>query len=435
MLSLAPPVPADSVLVHPSEIGYNAGSTRTQPSESTADGIEPFPGLTIILPTRNEAGNIPEILRRLAALPATPRPEVLFVDDSEDDTQRVIEEQAPACPWTVRVLHRPPSDRVGGLGGAVAAGLRIARAPWVVVMDADLQHPPELIPALWARAEQQNADLVVASRYCDGGDAQQFGRVRSAISSGSTLAARALFQGRLDGITDPMSGFFLVRRSKIDVDRLRPCGFKILLEIVGRTAGLKRAEVPFVFGERHAGESKASLREGLRYGKLLFNLRFGDTIGRFAQFGRFGLVGGSGLVVNSLLLAFATELLGIYYLLAAVLATQGSTLWNFALSERWVFRSHAARRGRGHRAAMFFLMNNAAFGLRGPTIFVLTSTLGMNYLLSNLISLAILMVLRYGAADRWIWGGLSSPKSLVSPASPITAYGVVAPGTTIVERA
>ena len=116
-------------------------------------------------------------------------------------------------------------------------GLRAARAPWVCVMDADLQHPPELITALLEQAEARDLDLVVASRYCEPGERNGFGWARAMASHSSTTVARLLFPQRLREVTDPMSGFFLVRRDAIALDDLRPRGFKILLEILVRQPG------------------------------------------------------------------------------------------------------------------------------------------------------------------------------------------------------
>ncbi len=269
-------------------------------------------------------------------------------------------------------------------------------------MDADLQHPPEIIERLVARANEGDADVVLASRHCDGGETADpaFSGLRSFLSWGSTASARLLFPARLRGVTDPMSGFFLVRRDALELDRLRPRGFKILLEILGRTRGLKIAEVPFTFGERHAGESKASLREGLAYLRQLVDLRVGAFIGRLS---RFAVVGLSGIPVNMLLIFLLTEGAGLYYVASAILATQGSTLWNFVLAERWVFRDRTRNGGRIGRAAKFFLVNNVALVLRVPMLFVLTSLLGVNYLVSNLITLFSLTVIRFVVSDRMIW--------------------------------
>jgi dolichol-phosphate mannosyltransferase len=222
----------------------------------------------------------------------------------------------------------------------VVAGLRMAEASWVCIMDADLQHPPELVPQMLAKAERSTSDLVVASRYGAHGAASGLNRGRSLISRSSTAAAQILFPQRLRHVTDPMSGFFLVRKEALAIEQLQPRGFKILLEIMVRTPGLRITEVGFEFGTRYAGESKASLREGMRYLSHLCQLRFGeDTL----QFVRFLIVGSTGLLVNSVVLWLTTELLSLHYLVSAVVATEGSTLWNFALTELWVFSGRCAR--------------------------------------------------------------------------------------------
>jgi dolichol-phosphate mannosyltransferase len=377
-----------------------------------------LPVISLVIPTRNEADNIHELVRRIDAVEPDLPMEIIFADDSTDDTPALITAVAGVASREIHLLHRTPETRIGGLGGAVIAGMRIARAPWVCVMDADLQHPPEMIPRLFATAAADDVDLVVASRYGSGGDADSFNPVRAAVSQGSTLAAHLLFPHRLKNVTDPMSGFFLVRRTAVNLDALQPCGFKILLEIIGRTPGLRVTSVPFHFGERFAGESKASLTEGWRYLKLLAGLRFSPATMRLI---RFGLVGVSGLVVNSLALAFATEFLGLFYLYSLLIATQCSTLWNFLLSEYWVF-GQDQQHGRLSRGALFFAMNNLALGLRGPMVYTLTSVLGVNYLVSNVVSLLILMMLRFALADRVIWG---TPKASSYATVPATTEGGV----------
>lgn len=259
------------------------------------------PALTVVVPTRNEAGNVEALVERLeSALPALPM-EIIFVDDSDDETPAVIERVRAQSRRRIVLLHRKAEERVDGLGGAVLHGLRAARAPWVCVMDGDLQHPPEVLAEMLKRAKAGDVDIVMASRFCERGEAATgFGRVRAGLSAGSKAAAKALFPFRLRAVTDPMSGFFLVRRGSLEISKLQPHGFKILLEILVRTPGLRRAEVGFTFGERHAGESKASLGEGLTYLSHLTRLRAGDM---FVRMTRFGVVGAIGLGVN--MIAFA----------------------------------------------------------------------------------------------------------------------------------
>lgn len=244
-------------------------------NRTAAEVQRPAPSLplvSVVIPTRNEAGNVRELVRRLGAvMPGTPL-EIVFVDDSDDGTDLVVEASRDTSEREIVLLHRPRERRVGGLGGAVVEGMRIARGPWVCVMDGDLQHPPELLPELVQKVETAAADLVVATRYRPGGNRAGLNPLRAAISSGSTLTSRLILGSNLGNVSDPMSGFFLVRRDSVKLDSLRPDGFKILLEIIIRTPGLRIAEVPFRFGNRYSGESKAGLREGIRYVRQLRTL-------------------------------------------------------------------------------------------------------------------------------------------------------------------
>jgi dolichol-phosphate mannosyltransferase len=234
---------------------------------------EPAGPVSLIVPTRNEAGNISELLVRLGRLPAGVLGEVLFVDDSDDDTPATIAYLGPSVDFPVDVVHREAGHREGGLSGAVLEGFRRARGDWLAVMDADLQHPPEVLADLYATARSDGADIVCATRNGHGGNRDGLGAARDLISRSFTAFARRAFPRRLRGVSDPMSGFFLVRRSAIDPGGLRPTGFKILLEILVRTPGLHRAEVAYEFAPRHAGDSKASLREGVIYLRHLARLR------------------------------------------------------------------------------------------------------------------------------------------------------------------
>ena len=277
-----------------------------------------------------------------------------------------------------------------------SAGIRAARAPFVCVMDADLQHPPELLEEMYSEAMETGSDVVVGSRFCRGGDKGTFSRMRSALSRVSTRAAMLLFPTRLWHVTDPMSGCFIVRRDAVDLDCLRPRGFKILLEILVRTPGLRVSEVPLGFGERNAGHTKASVREALRYLRQLGRLELGQLSARFGRFTRRGRDRARGEHAAAGAVRGGD---GIFYVLAAILATQGSTLWNFCLTEAWVFAGRDHKLSGGRRAAMFFAMNNAALALRVPLLVVLTSGLGINFLLANMLSLVALTLVRFGVAD------------------------------------
>lgn len=380
-----------------------AGKREIRRSEAK-NGKRGVASVSLVIPTRNEAGNIRALIARIERVTSGVSAEIIFVDDSTDDTPEVILDVSERSRIPVVLIHRPADERGNGLGGAVVAGIRAARGEWVCVMDADLQHPPELIPKLLRSALEGKAEVVVASRYAGSGEADGLGSLRLAASKLCTFVARFLFPRRLQNVSDPLSGFFLVRREAIDPDRLQPRGFKILFEILLRFPHLAVAEIPFSFQVRYSGETKASAREGLRYLNLLLSLRFG---GAFRRLGRFGVVGASGIIVNMVLLAALTDIGGLYYLLSAVVATQGSTLWNFAFTESWVFGERFRGRGRLGRLGKFLLMNNGALLLRGPFLLFLTSGLGVHYLISNLITLLALGLARYVVSDGWIWAGLS----------------------------
>jgi dolichol-phosphate mannosyltransferase len=368
-------------------------------SSSTTNALEPGGRLTILVPTRNEASNVEPLLARIERAVQGLDAEVLFVDDSDDDTGSRIAELGGSSRLPVRLHARPPGERPGGLGGAVVAGLELARGQWVCVMDGDLQHPPELITELLARMESTGADIVVASRLASGGSVGALSPVRSLASRTFAVLTRTLFLDRLAGVSDPMTGYFLIRRDAVDRQSLQPDGFKILLEILVRTPDLRVEEVPFHFGARHAEQSKAGAREVLRLARSLVRL----SIGSNRRLTRFLLVGATGFVVNNAVMALLTEAAGLYYLLSAVVATGVTTLWNFSLTERWVFADRSRSEVRTRRLGAYTLVSVAGLVARAPLLFLLTSVLGLHYLISNVLTIGALTGFRYALAARWIW--------------------------------
>jgi dolichol-phosphate mannosyltransferase len=228
--------------------------------------------VSVVVPTRNEAGNVSMLVDRIAvALTPLGQPwEIVFVDDSDDGTPAEIERTSRRHP--VRLCHRLPGLRPGGLSGAVLEGFGRASGEVLVVMDADLQHPPELLPALIGPVGCGLADLAVASRYTGSGSSAGLdGPVRRVASKWSRGVTRAVVV-RSQSVSDPLSGFFALRRSVVDGVELRPHGFKILLEILARGRWTRVQEVPFVFGHRMSGDSKAGVSEGMRFARHLARL-------------------------------------------------------------------------------------------------------------------------------------------------------------------
>jgi putative flippase GtrA len=388
--------------------------------EGTETGIRT--GVTIVVPTRNEADNVGPLVTRMREVLGDTAFEVVFVDDSDDTTPDVIRDIDDE---RVRLLHRARGERAGGLGGAVAAGIGAARTPWVIVMDGDLQHPPETLPAMIARtggyvtsADQEatveirtGADAVVATRYAGGGRSDGLGGAwRRVVSRGSGTLAKLVFPRRLAGVSDPMSGFFAVRREALSAADLRPIGYKILLEILVR-ARIQRIEgVPYTFQPREAGHSKASLREGLRFARHLVGLRLATVARPGTDAGRaagFAAAGASGIVVNSVLLWALSGALALPYLVAAFLSMQGAIAWNFMIVDRFVMSGRERRLHR--RLGRFWLLNNSLVLVHLTVLAGLVQGLGMHLLLANVLALGGVFVLRYAATSRWVYGRAGEP--------------------------
>jgi dolichol-phosphate mannosyltransferase len=381
------------------EPGANAAAQAPGSPRRTAPG--PSAGgtrvdTTVIVPTYNEGANAAPLVERLSDAFRGRSAEILFVDDSTDDTPEQVLRVAAHADLPVRLVHRTADHRVGGLAGAVATGIRASDSDFVLVMDGDLQHPPEMAPDL--RDAAGDVDVAVASRYGGGGDASGLSSAgRRWVSSGSTLVAQACFPRRVGRLcTDPMTGFFCFRRSAVDPSRLRPRGFKILLEILARH-DLRVRELPFTFGERAAGESKASWRNGLQFVHQMAALRMG-------RMSRFAAVGALGTVVNLAVMALLLGPFGVGYVAAAVVAAEISILHNFLLQERFVFADlRGGMHRRGRRLAQHLAFNNLEALLRLPFLVLLVETMPLYALLAQALTLAVAFVARFLFASRVVY--------------------------------
>ena len=257
-------------------------------------GSNPSPGggpvLSVVIPTRNEAANAPALVAQLAAVLGPISSEVIFVDDSDDGTPGTLEAAAADSGLQLTVVHREGAERKGGLSTAVLAGIREATGLYVLIMDADLQHPTDLIAALLQRARDTDADIVIASRFVPGGsDKGLAGRQRRVISWGAKTLVKLLFLRTLQGVTDPLSGFFVARRDPLITATLRPIGFKILLDILIRCDHSIVEELPLVFAARAGGDSKATLSQGRDFLTHVFTLfrdvRFDGELRRLRSLG------------------------------------------------------------------------------------------------------------------------------------------------------
>jgi dolichol-phosphate mannosyltransferase len=350
--------------------------------------------LSVIVPTFNEAPNIDELVTRIEKATAGLTVEILFVDDSTDDTPAVIERVSSEHAIAVRLLHRDVPT--GGLSGAVIEGLRQAEGEWAVTMDGDLQHRPETLPFVLAKGRATGADVVVASRHVDGGSSDGLsGGVRRAVSQASIRATKALFPQRLKACTDPMSGFFAVRRGAVDLDGLRPRGFKILLEILARQ-DLVVEEVPLVFDARQAGTSKADMKQGIALGRQLFDLKFGRISG-------FAAIGALGAVANLLIMA-GLQGLGVGYLAAAIVAAVVTIVGNFLLQERFIFNDlRAGARSVWRRWWHTFAFNGTETAIRTSVLWIIVENTSLHSVFVQAVLIVFGFTLRFLYQSRVVY--------------------------------
>lgn len=234
--------------------------------------------LSLVIPTRNEAGNIPLLHGRLSRCLDCNNSEVVFVDDSDDTTANTIDSMD--WPMRTRVFTRKPQDRNGGLSTAVLGGFRQSHGQYIAVMDADLQHPPELLPTMLMSAKRDDLDMIIGSRFVKGGNTDGLdGPVRKIASRGTIFATQLLFP-KIRDIQDPMSGFFLFNSKILENSRLDPQGFKILLEMLINTNWVNIDEVPYKFERRVHGESKLNLKEVLSIYAHILKLRIRSASSR-----------------------------------------------------------------------------------------------------------------------------------------------------------
>ncbi|MGA7088138.1 MAG: glycosyltransferase [Candidatus Dormiibacterota bacterium] len=315
--------------------------------------------LSVVIPTRNEVDNLQALYGALSAELVGIDYEVIVVDDSTDETTRPLLRHLVASDPRWRSVEREPSEQ-RGLGTAVSMGMAMATGDAICVMDGDLQHPPSAIPRL-LQALRGGADLVVASRYTSGGSAEGLsGPFRKGISRGVSWVAQLVF-AETRRTTDPLSGFFCVRRVCVAGLELRPIGFKILLELLVCLPNVRVADVPFDFGPRYSGVSKATFSQGMMFGRHLLSLFV--YVPLTALLGKIAFSAGAGMVmfVLSIALLKAVHLHSPAPWLIASAASLTVSLASYSLV---TFRSALWRLGLGgQRLLWVFGLSSAAGGL------------------------------------------------------------------------
>ena len=361
--------------------------------------------LTVIVPTFNESGNVAELVRRLHIALSGLQWEVVFVDDdSPDGTSDAARSLALQDPH-VRCLQR-----IGrrGLSSACVEGVMASSAPFVAVIDGDLQHDETLLPVMLASMKRENVDVVVGSRYVSGGGMGTFAEHRVSMSRLATRLSRLLIPASLQ---DPMSGFFMTRREVFvgSVRQLSGMGFKLLLDLFASSSRpLRFIEVPYTFRERVAGESKLDNQVAWDYLMLLMDKLVGHIVP--VRFIGFALVGGIGVAVHMSVLATVLAVGGVAFTGAQTIATLVAMTFNFALNNLLTYRD---KRLRGLRwlsglASFMALCSIGALANVGVARFVFEND--GRWALAALAGILIGVVWNYAVTSLYTWGPSSRRK-------------------------
>ena len=308
----------------------NDASQMTVERSTQAIGI---PKLSVVVPTFNERDNVTTLFRRLEKTLAGIPFEAVFVDDnSPDGTWEVL-----------RALSREDSRvrcirRIGrrGLSGACIEGILASSAPCAAVIDADLQHDETQLPKMLAALQSGEFDLVVGSRYIEGGSAESFNRQRAGASAFATEIAKRVLRVE---IADPMSGFFMIRRDRFEAlaPQLSTQGFKILLDVVATAHGaLRIKEIPYTFGSRLHGESKLDSMVALDFLGLVLAKLTHDVVS--LRFLLFAMVGSLGVIVHFAGLYTALKVLHLPFAEAQAVGAICAMTSNFILNNFLTYR-------------------------------------------------------------------------------------------------
>jgi dolichol-phosphate mannosyltransferase len=317
--------------------------------DSAAVSVTAAPEITIVVPTLNERANIPILVARLQRLMAGIHWEVVFVDDNSTDGTAAVARTIGEADSRVRCIRR-----IGrrGLAGALLEGMLASQARYVAALDADLQHDEGLLVAMAERLRQGDVDLVVASRYMEGNATAGFDSHRARASRWSSTIARRFLGVEL---TDPMSGFFMIRRDLVEelAPSLSSQGFKLLLDIVATARGrIRVAELPYVFRARQHGLSKLDTRVILDFAALVISKLTGDAVSlRFLLFCAVGL---TGVVVHMAVLAMALDAAELRFSAAQAVATIAAITWNFVLNNRLTYSDQRLTGWRFFKGLLWF---------------------------------------------------------------------------------
>ncbi len=359
--------------------------------------------LSIVVPTFNEKENIDELVRRLGDSLSGLSWEVIFVDDDSPDntceTVRNISQQNMRVRCLQRIGRR-------GLSSACIEGMLSSAAPFIAIMDADLQHDERLLPQMLDILKNRNTDVVIGSRYVDGGGTGDWDQKRVSISRFATRLSRLVIKADL---TDPMSGFFMIRREAFTncVRNTSGIGFKILLDLFASSPSpLRFKEIPYQFRNRLAGESKLDSQAAWDYGMLLLDKMIGKIVP--ARFVAFSMVGGVGISVHFLTLFFMFKALNISFVASQIMATMFAMTFNFAINNILTYRDMRLRGLRWLYGWFSFILACSVGAIANVGIASYLFHKDTRWFMAGLAGIIIGAVWNYAVTMVYIW---KAPKS------------------------
>jgi dolichol-phosphate mannosyltransferase len=368
--------------------------------------------LSLVVPTYNEAGNVVLLVEKLTGLLDRICPndyELIIVDDdSPDQTWEIARSLLSEYP-NLRVMRRT-AER--GLSTAVIRGWQASRGRLLGVIDGDLQHPPEVLEKLLGELVS-GCDLALASRHVVGGGISEWSVFRRMTSRGAQILGLMIAPQVVGRVSDPMSGYFMVRRSSVTNQILNPQGYKILLEILARGEIEQISEVGYVFQERQDGESKVTWRQYVEYLQHLVRLRSDGRLEKFQErfpigrFLKFGVVGFSGVFVDLGVFWILSNGFGLAAVTATILSAEVAVLNNFIWNDRWTFGDRSIQqpgiRSMVRRFLKFNVLCLLGIVLQGTLVGLMSNVAGVPAIGAKLLAIGLVMLWNFWINLKLSW--------------------------------
>lgn len=382
-------------------LGFRSSSIRS----SRALASQLAPELVVVVPTYCERDNIGQVVRRLRHVLTGIRWEAVFVDDdSPDGTAKVVRHMGRADP-RVRCVHRLGRR---GLAGACIEGMLASAAPLIAVIDADLQHDETVLPRMLQCLREGSAELVVATRYGASGSVGDWDTGRAAASRHATYLSHLLYRHQ---VSDPMSGFFMLKRELFEeaMRKLSTSGFKLLLDLLASIDHpIAVKEVPYTFRSRLHGESKLDSVVVWDFGMLMLD----KLVGRYVpmRFVAFSLVGGAGIAVHMAIITLLLSFTALSFPVGQSMAAICTMVFNYAVNNVLTYRDQR-RRGLSWVTGLFSFMVACGLGaLANVTIATSLFSRHIPWALAALAGIVVGAVWNYAMTSRFTWGKTRSAR-------------------------